>query len=139
MMPEKEQGYEEIDHTADIAFRIWATTLDELFKLAVDSMNSVTDIVYDENDSGNYEDFSIQDVDLESMLVSLLNDCNYKIQQEMICSRISEIYVENEKIRGKYFHQGIKSFNKEIKAVTYHKLNIQHSRGSYAVEIVFDV
>jgi len=73
------------------------------------------------------------------MLVSLLNDCNYKIQQEMICSRITEIYVENEKIRGKFFHQGIKSFHKEIKAVTYHKLNIRHSRRSYAVEIVFDV
>ncbi len=139
MTSDNAQGFVEIDHTADIALRVWATSLSDLFKLAVDGMNSIVEFVVDEYVPGKYEEFSIEYIDLESMLVSLLNDCNYKLQLEKICSTIAEIHVENEKISGKYFHQGIKSFRKEIKAVTYHNLSILHSRKGYSVEIVFDV
>lgn len=139
MTAKAEQGYVEIDHTADIALRIWATSINDLFRLALEAMNNVVEYVVDQDDPGKFEEFRIKDLDRESMLVSLLNDCNYKIQQEKICSKITEICVENEKIRGKYFHQKILSYQTEIKAVTFHNLAIHHSEKGYDVEIVFDV
>lgn len=139
MKVNKAKGFIEVDHTADLAIKIWATTLNDLFKLAVEGMNSLTEFVVDENDPGQYEDFCIEDIDLESMLVSLLNECNYKIQQDHIQSEVLEIRVENKKISGVFFNQKIKSFDMEIKAVTYHNLKIKHSKTGYAVDIVFDV
>lgn len=139
MTPDKPNGFVEVEHTADISLRIWATTLEDLFRLAVDGMNSIIEIDVDNNDSGKYHEFCIEDIDLESMLVLLLNECNYRIQQEHICANVTDIYVENEKIDGKLFLQEIKSFHKEIKAVTYHNLKINHSKTGYSVVIVFDV
>lgn len=139
MTSDNAQGFVEIDHTADIALRVWATSLNDLFKLAVDGMNSIVEFVVDENVPAKYVEFCFEDIDLESMLVSLLNECNYMLQQEKTCSTITQIKVENEEICGKFFHQGIKCFRKEIKAVTYHNLRIDHTSTGYSVEIVFDV
>ncbi|MBE0687916.1 MAG: archease [Anaerolineaceae bacterium] len=139
MTPDKAEGFVEIEHTADISLKIWAKTLNNLFKLAVDGMNSIIEIDLDDNDTGKYQKFSIQDMDLESMLVSLLNECNYIIQQDLICTKIMNIFVENEKITGNLFLQGIRTFRKEIKAVTYHNLKINSSTKGYSVVIVFDV
>ena len=139
MKVNKAKGFVEIDHTADLALRIWATTLNDLYKLAVEGMNSLMKFDVNENDPGEYEEFCIEDIDLESMLVSLLNEINYKIQLDLISSKITEIQVENEKITGVFFHQKIETFDTEIKAVTYHNLKIRHSGTGYSVDIVFDV
>lgn len=139
MTPDKLNGYVEIEHTADISLKIWATTIADLFRLAVEGMNSIIEIDVDNNNPGTYLEFCIDDIDLESMLVSLLNECNYKIQQEHRCAKVTEIFVENEKIKGRLFLQEIISFHKEIKAVTYHNLKINQSTKGYSVVIVFDV
>lgn len=139
MTPDKPEGYLEIEHTADISLRIWATTHEDLFKLAVDGMNSIIDIDLDDTDPGNFQEFCIEDIDLESMLISLLNECNFNIQEENLCAKITELLIENQKISGMLNLKKIKSFRKEIKAVTYHNLKIKHSSKGYSVVIVFDV
>ena len=139
MKVNKAKGFVEVDHTADLAIKVWATTLNDLYQLAVEGMNSLIKLVVKDNDPGQYEEFCIEDIDLESMLVSLLNECNYKIQMDHISSEITEIRVENKKITGIFFHQKIETFDTEIKAVTYHNLKIRHSGTGYSVDIVFDV
>lgn len=139
MTPDISNGFVEIEHTADISLKVWSTTLEDLFKLAVDGMIKIIEIKVDNNDPGMYQEFCVEDIDLESMLVSLLNEINYKIQQDLKCAKILEIIVENEKIAGRLFLNKIISFRKEIKAVTYHNLQINHSLKGYSVVIVFDV
>jgi len=139
MTPDKPNGFVEVEHTADISLRIWATTLEDLFKLSVAGMNSIIEIDVDIIDSGKYHEFCIEDIDLESMLVGLLNECNYKIQQEHMCANVTEIYVKNEKINGRLLFKKIMSMRKEIKAVTFHNLKINQSKQGYSVVIVFDV
>lgn len=139
MTPDKLNGFIEIDHTADISLRIWAPTLEDLFKLAVEGMNSIIGIHLNHNDPGEFQDFCIEDVDLESMLISLMNEVNYKIQQELVSAVITDILIENKKITGKMFLKEIKTIQKEIKAVTYHNLKINHSKKGYSVVVVFDV
>ena len=139
MTPDTPEGYLEIEHTADISLRIWATTLKDLFKLAVEGLNSIIDIDVYDTDTGNFQKFCIEDIDLESMLISLLNECNFKIQEENLCTQITELFIEKEKISGSLCLKKIKSFRKEIKAVTYHNLRINHSKKGYSVVIVFDV
>lgn len=139
MTPDKLNGFIEIDHTADISLRIWAPTLEDLFKLAVEGMNSIIGIYLNHNNPGEFQDFYIEDVDLESMLISLMNEVNYKIQQELVSAVITDILIENKKITGKMFLKEIKTIQKEIKAVTYHNLKINHSKKGYSVVVVFDV
>lgn len=139
MTPDKLNGFIEIDHTADISLRIWAPTLEDLFKLAVEGMNSIIGIDLNNNDPGEFQDFCIEDVDLESMLISLMNEVNYKIQQELVSAVITDILIENKKVTGKMFLKEIKTIQKEIKAVTYHNLKINHSKKGYSVVVVFDV
>lgn len=139
MTLDKPEGYLEIEHTADISLRIWASTLKDLFKLAVEGLNSIIEIDVDDTDPGNFQEFCIEDIDLESMLISLLNECNFKIQEDNLCAKITELLIEKEKISGRLCLKKIKSFRKEIKAVTYHNLKINHTKKGYSVVVVFDV
>ena len=139
MVADSASGYKEVEHTADISLKVWSTTIEELFVQAVEGFNSIVEINPNNENSGVMEDFSFQEYDLESMLVALLSECNYKIQQDLIFVVVKEISIANGILVGKFFKRKLESFKKEIKAVTYHNLKIQKSSQGYSVTIVFDV
>lgn len=135
--------YEQIPHTADIAIKAYGKDLRELFANAAFGM---FDIIADLE--GLKESVSI-DVDLkadsnEELLVDWLDELLFNFYTKGII--FFEFDIANlgsgeliAKARGRHIGENRNRLKTEIKAATFHDLNIRESPEGCSVEIVFDV
>lgn len=131
-------GFEELPHTADRALRVWAPDLPALFVEAARGMNSLMG-VHLSAEPRTTRVFEIKEFDPESMLVAFLSELLYAIESEQLAFDRFQINVENDHLHIDMSGAPLQSLNGFIKAVTFHNLSIQRTKGSYRVEIVFDV
>ncbi len=131
--------FEEVDHTADHALKIFGRNLKELFTAAAEGMTSL--MVADR--SGIAEDITktitLEAIDSESLLVEWLSDLAYWAEELLIFKffrihNITENALDASAIGGK-----VPAVEKHIKAVTYHNLNIVKTHQGLEVIITFDV
>ena len=135
--------YEEIPHTADIALRIQGKDLRELF---INAAYGMFDIIADLE--GLKESVSI-DVNLkapskEELLVSWLDELLYNFYTKGIIFFDFDITLVTDgtltaKARGRHLGENKNRLKREIKAATFHDLNIAETPGGLSVDIVFDV
>lgn len=135
--------YEEIPHTADIALRIQGKDLKELF---INAAYGMFDIIADLE--GLKQSVSI-DVNLkapskEELLVSWLDELLYNFYTKGIIffdfdiTRITDDTL-TAKACGRHLGENKNRLKREIKAATFHDLNIADTPGGLSVDIVFDV
>lgn len=133
-------GFEEIEHTADHALKVYGKDLKELFISAAQGMTSLmmTDI---SGVSGKIaKAVKIETIDTESLLVEWLSELAYWAEAEMLIFKTFNIHrltaknVDASVIGGK-----APVLDKQIKAVTYHNLNIAKTRQGLEATITFDV
>jgi SHS2 domain-containing protein len=135
--------YEEIPHTADIAIRVNGSALKELFSNAAFGM---FDIIADLE--GLKKELSVaihvEAATDEELLVSWLDELLYNFYTKGIIFFDFDIKeLEGGKLAARVHGRAVgKNRNRlktEIKAVTFHDLNIKKTDNGYSVEIVFDV
>lgn len=139
MTPYDLPGYEELNHTADISIKVWAASMEELFNYALKGMYALLDIKGNHKDKGVKRKIILTGVDYEDLLISFLSEFNYRAQMEHLFSEIIELSIDQRILQAKVLEKRILKIPKEIKAVTYHNLRIQHTKNGYSVIIVFDV
>lgn len=142
-------SYSLVDHTADIAFEVSADTIEELFiGCALAWKNSVTDdfeIVKPEE-----KDISIYEDTLEELLVSFVSELNFQLSaKKWIFHSIQKLTLEEGNTKGRMnLKATVKgetliaqnhSLKEEIKAVTFHQLNIEKRDNQLVTIIVFDI
>jgi SHS2 domain-containing protein len=138
-------GFRELPHTADWALEIWAPDLTGLFQEAARGMYSLTGTVLQESPGRRPEEFQVRGTDGESLLVAFLSELLYIAEQDG--NGFEDLHLEiHENSAGeglgltaagtakRIIHQ-----SKEIKAVTYHQLQIRQTKHHYEVTLVFDV
>ena len=135
--------YEEIPHTADIALRVYGKDLRELFSNAAFGM---FDIIADL--SGLKKDVAV-DIKLEApsaeeLLVSWLDELLYNFYtKDIIFFDFDIVDISNTRImahaNGRHLGSNRNRLKTEIKAATYHDLEIKEKDGRYSADIVFDV
>ncbi len=139
--------FEEIEHTADIALQVWGKNLDELFLNAAEGMYSFIFADLEFNGSEDWK-FSASDQSAENLLVIFLTELNYyiSIKRIIICMPIKIKINKNSGLYSISCHSKSQDFPRdifdeflEIKAVTYHNLNITKDGGLLTVKIVFDI
>lgn len=131
--------WEEIDHTADWALRVWGDDLPALFENAARGMVS---LLGDAPPSAStiQQTIRLQAPDLETLLVDWLTELLTLIDEGITLDVIRVTRVEGLGLDAEV--QGgpvTEPFRKEIKAVTYHMLAIQKTDAGYETVIVFDV
>jgi SHS2 domain-containing protein len=142
-------SYSLVDHTADIAFEISADTIDELFiGAALAWKSSVTDdfeaVKPEEKEIFIYED------SIEELLVSFVSELNFQLSaKKWIFHSIQKLRVEEENEKGRIFLKATvkgelltaqsHSLKEEIKAVTFHQMNIEKRDDQLVTIIVFDI
>ncbi len=131
-------GFEEIEHTADWALRVWAPDLAGLFEQAALGMYHLMGVETQPTLREKHT-LVLQAQDAEDLLVGFLTELLYVLERdELVFDDISaQVQTGLLTVRlegGLCAHQ-----RKEIKAVTYHQLEIQQTESGYAVVIVFDV
>lgn len=131
--------FEEISHTADWSIRVWA---DDLAGLLTESARGMYVLANAEQSDGPRlkRALSLDAVDGESLLVAFLEELLYLAEAEnLIFNSIGKMKIDGYQLKVEMEGAAITSIDKEIKAVTFHNLEIRQSARGLEVEIVFDV
>jgi SHS2 domain-containing protein len=135
----EEQEFEEVEHTADWALRIRGDDLEGLFTNAAAGMLQLAGI---EPRAGptRKRRFELQAPDMESLLVTWLEELLFVIEMEEVTFVKFDLSVEdNNRLTAKVQESPIGNIKKHIKAVTYHNLMITEVEDGLEVTVVFDV
>ncbi|HSA91617.1 MAG TPA: archease [Terriglobales bacterium] len=134
------QPYEEVEHTADWAFRIRGGTLADLF------VNAARVVCWPRGAAPEFEptvshEVSVEGVDRETLLVNWLNELLYL--QETECeayNRFKVIEIFDTRLRARVEGRARQASDvNPIKAVTFHELRITESKDGFEVTVVVDV
>jgi len=130
--------YKFIDHTADIAVEAEADTLEELFTISAQAWK---EIIFEGNiiEAAEEKKINITESDPESLLVKFLDELNFLFQaKKWICASIKEMEIKQDKewklktiLVGEPFNPSRHKVNLEIKAVTFHQMEIKKKNGKY--------
>lgn len=130
--------FEEIEHTADWAFRAYGGNLKELFENAAHALFALEGAVA--NDATIVRQVRVDGIDYESLLVNWLSELLFL--QETRGETYSQFAVEqlgptalSATIQG----APTAPLNKFIKAVTYHNLKIERTPAGWQVTVIVDV
>ena len=134
--------FEFLEHTADIAVKVKANTLNDLF---TDTAKVMFHLITDyQPTSSNKRKIYLKSETMEDLLIYWLNELlslfytynflpagyNINLDKKKMCFLKGEVY-------GEYCSE--LNINTEVKAATYHNVNIEKKNGKFKVEIVFDV
>jgi SHS2 domain-containing protein len=122
-------GFEEVEHTADKALRIFGTNLTELFLSAAAGLTHLIE-----------KSIELDAIDAESLLVEWLSELAYWAESEMLVFKKFRIKKATAThLQAIIFGGKTSMLEKHIKAVTYHNLKIIRTSKGLEATIVFDV
>lgn len=135
------RGFEEVSHTADLEIKAWGKDLNELFVSAVEGMFQLSGVEeYDEGFSDISETITLDAMDYEGLLILFLEELLYRLTEDYMLFKVQKLTVSDKfTLKAKLRGTQIESYQRDIKAVTYHRLNIQETDSGYMVNVVFDI
>ena len=130
--------FRHIEHTADIGIELRGGTREELFEAAAEA---VAELLSDENPTRREtREISLEGADLESLLVDFLNELIFLASERGWLAGSAGVKLIPGGLRavlkGGELPSGISN---EIKAATYHRMNIRKEKGQWLTEVLFDV
>lgn len=131
-------GYEELEHTADIALRVWGKDFFTLLRQSVKGMYELMGVDMELTVLKKIK-FRMEDNSREIQLVDFLNEVLYLVEDE---HAKYETFIFNKVEDGIIVQAsgyGIRSLQRNIKAVTFHNLAIEEIDSGLEVSITFDV
>jgi SHS2 domain-containing protein len=142
-MTEKPRGsFEFIDHTADAGIRVQAPTLEDLFETAGLAFTELVTSA-DSLDCREERQFKLQEDDIETLLVSWLQELLYLLDTEDLIFGRFQVKIHELSLEatawGEPFDQNIHTMKTEIKAVTYHQLEVARSDKGWQAQVIFDI
>jgi len=132
-------GFREHAHTADWELEVWAPDLPSLLEQAARGMYALSGVRLQAGIRLT-RTIDLQSMDAESLLVRFLSELLWLEQEEGLGFDTIDLRLEGEqKLHAELGGAAIANLDKEIKAVTYHNLAVQHTPNGLRVNIVFDV
>lgn len=134
--------YQEIDHTADKGFKVEASTIQDLFETSVKGLaHMFRDLVKQSETAHKSYIIDVEAEDQTGLLVDFLSEIlTLSHIHRMIFLKAEIDRLEETNIRAEIYGQKVDHFDEDIKAVTYHKANIQkNENGNYETIIVCDI
>lgn len=135
--------FEIIDHTADIGINVYGRTLKDLFSNAAVALFSLI------SDPGQVKatetrTVSVSAPDRESLLICWLNELIYLWDTEHLLlshfkiTRLTSQHLEAACL-GERFDPSKHSVHRDVKAATYHMLQINRGTQGYQTRVIFDI
>lgn len=142
-----DSGFEAVEHTADVAIRVWAPDPETFFVTAAMGLNAILEYDY-VIEAPQSIPLSVTGLDLEELLVGWLSEILYLCESEaMRFSQIPECHISktvagfslDAVVLGVQNAESTTVPAMAIKAVTYHGLDLRRPRGVTIDQvIVFD-
>lgn len=137
-MTENAAGYREIEHTADWELHIWAPDLLTLLEQAARGMFALSQTQLAEGALRSIE-FELPFSDGEILLVDFLSELLFLAEEQNLAPEQYQLSLGKTNLKASLAVAPIQSQAKEIKAVTYHRLQVRATARGLEVNIVFDV
>jgi SHS2 domain-containing protein len=131
-------GYREIEHTADWELEVWAPDLRGLLEQAARGMYALSGLSFKQTQPERRE-LELLAEDAEGLLVVFLGELLHFIEQDNLAFDEFQIKLAGYALHGVLTGSQVQKIDKEIKAVTYHNLQVRQSGQGLRVNIVFDV
>ena len=132
------KGFEEIEHTADLALRFYGRDVKELFVNAAYGMFAL--MAEPSKETTCEREVSLEATDYEGLLVDWLNELIYlhEVEGETYYQFAIET-LSPTKLEAHVSGGPTKRKTKAIKAATFHELAIEETANGLVATIVFDV
>jgi protein archease len=135
-------SYELIDHTADVGIRVMAASLDALFETAALALTELmTDTATVEPRLERTMDLKEESIDL--LLVCWLQEILYLMDTEGLVFSVFEVRIEGATLqatlRGEPFNPGVHPRKSDVKAVTYHHLEVATHGDGWEARVIVDI
>ena len=131
-------GYEEIDHTADIAMRVWGDDFHVLLSHSAKGMYDLMGIRL-ESESHIENTFQIECGEKETVLVDFLSEVLYLAEDRGQGYQSFDFSREDVMLVVHASGHKVESIRRNIKAVTFHDLVIKKTDRGLETTITFDV
>ncbi|KAK2952781.1 putative Archease [Blattamonas nauphoetae] len=141
------RGYETLDHTADIQFHSWGTTMKEAFEqIGLCMFDYVTELQALEIDDSLTHDFEASGHDMESLLFAYMDELLFQFSAEMFTPKEIEVLELDEQsfqikclVKGETFDRQKHPMGCEIKAITYSNMQIHQTDGKVDLFVIVDI
>ena len=131
-------GYRELEHTADWELEVWAPDFPTLLEQAARGMYALSGVELYESHRIT-RNLSLTISDHESALVEFLNELIWFGEDERLGFDQLQFTILEDCLSARLTGAPIVQQKKEIKAVTFHNLQIHRTERGFEVNIVFDV
>jgi SHS2 domain-containing protein len=131
-------GFREIEHTADWELEVWAPDLPGLLEQAARGMYSLAEVQLKDGPRQKHS-LVIEANDRESLLVSFLSEILYYGERQGLGFDAFDLDWDGNRLRANLDGVPIRSIAKEIKAVTWHNLQVKMGEKGLETRLVFDV
>jgi SHS2 domain-containing protein len=140
-------GFHFIEHTADVAVEIQSDSLKDLFTIAGTAWRQ---IVFGPSEirPSSVRNFETEAESCEELLVEFLSELNYIWTiKRWIAGKVEEVIFRekpgiirlNAQLSGEAYEPDRHIVEVEIKAVTFHQMDIKFEEGQYTTKVVFDI
>ena len=132
--------FDEIEHTADRAFRAQGRNLRELFEHAAEAMFVLEAGGEGQPVVGPVRDVAVEGFDRETLLINWLNELLYlhEVHKENYVD-FEVLEISDVRLRARMRVCGLGEDPRLIKAVTFHNLKLQQTEKGWEATIVVDV
>lgn len=132
--------FEEVEHTADRALRIYGTTWEAFLINAAHGLNSILAPSPNRVAGPASKRVDLDAIDRESLLVAWLSELAYWAEVEsLVFDRFEFTELAPEKVRATLGGRVAERLGRNVKAVTYHGLTIIERPEGFSATVVFDV
>jgi SHS2 domain-containing protein len=135
--------YELIEHTADVGVKAYGKTLSEAFENAAKAMFDLITDTSEVESTGQYN-IELKASDLEQLLVDFLSELLYLHSANNLVFGFFKLDIDENKkslkgtFYGEKFNISKHKAGAEIKAVTYHMLEVKKTKPC-SVQVLFDI
>ena len=135
--------FEILDHTADIGLIVYGENLKTLFENAGEAFfHLITDLKKVRRRIEKRVE--IEKEDLDRLMVDWLSELLYFHDVESLLFKGFKVESVGENglkavVKGEPFQDGVHVIKTEIKAVTYHQIEVLKKKGSWRAQIIFDL
>ncbi len=135
--------YETFDHTADMGIRVFGRTEEEVFANAAYALfDQLTDLR--KVGDGATQEISVEGADREDLLIRWLGELLFLSQSRgFLFKEFSILQLDSNCLRaiarGEIFNPSRHRFKTEIKAVTYHQVEVTQKNKGWEAKVILDI
>lgn len=133
--------YEFIEHTADIKFRAYGKTLEELYE---NSGLAVSKFMYEGKiEEAKKKKIKAEGEDLESLMYNFIEEILFLVDSEGFLTAKAKVKIsaDKKKIEAELYGDSAKNYKgiEHIKSITYNEMFVRKTKNGWAAQAVLDI